>query len=132
MHLLDPQEARNGVFTYRPRGEYSLVEAVDLVSATIADCRRRGVDKLLIDARGVKGVPIPTLIDRFLMAEDWAQAAQGRLVMVLVVSPEYIHPRKFAVKVALHLGLTSEVYSSEDEALQWLLERAPPPLGDSQ
>ena len=130
MLLLEPQESRNGVFTYRPRGKYSLVEAVDLVSAAIAACRHRGVDKLLIDVTGIEELPIPTLVDRFLMVEDWAQAAKGMVVTVMVAPAKYIHPRKFGVKVALTMGLTCDVYSSEKEALEWLLESAPPPLRD--
>ena len=103
----------------------SLVEAVDLVSAAIAECRRRGVNKLLIDATGIEDLPIPTLVDRFLMVEDWAHAAKGMLVMVMVIADTYIHPQKFGVRVAAQLGLTCDVYSSEAEALQWLLEYAP-------
>lgn len=42
------------------------------------------------------------------------------VTVVLVVHAEYIHPEKFAVKVARDLGLTCDVYASEDEALKWL------------
>ncbi len=123
----EPQ-AENGVATYRPRGTYSLVETVDLISAAIAACRHRRIGKLLIDVTGIEGVNVPTLIDRFLMVEDWAQAAQGVVVAVLIVDAQYIHPRKFGVKVASHLGLICDVYTSEEEAVQWLQERTPPPI----
>ena len=125
MPTLDPLEIRNGLCTFRPCGKYSLVEAVDLVSRAIADCRDRGVKMLLVDATGLIDVPMPTLVDRFLMVEDWAQEAKGTVVVALVASPEYIHPRKFGVKVALHFGLICDVYTSEEEASQWLLEGAP-------
>ncbi len=128
---VDPQDARNGVFTYRPRGKYSLVDAVDLVSAAIAGCRHHGVNRLLIDVTALEDLPIPTLVDRFLMVEDWAQASNGLVVVAMVASAKYIHPRKFGVKVALHLGLICDVYTSEAEALRWLLERATPSPGDT-
>jgi hypothetical protein len=42
---------------------------------------------------------------------------------VAMVAPiEYIHPRKFGVKVALQFGLICDVYSSEEEASAWLSE----------
>jgi hypothetical protein len=107
-------EVRNGLCTYRPRGSHSLVDAVDLVS--------RAITKLLVDVTGLENIPIPTLVDRFLMVEDWAQESKGTVVVVLVASPEYIHPRKFGVKVAAHFGLICDVYTSEEAASKWLLE----------
>jgi len=121
----EPMEIRDGLCTFRPSGNYSLVEAVDLVSGAIAHCRRRGVGKLLVDATRLVDLPIPTLVDRFLMVEDWAEEAKGTVVVVMVVPPEYIHPRKFGVKVAAHFGLICDVYASEESAAKWLSESAP-------
>jgi hypothetical protein len=117
-----PLEVANGVATYRPRGEYSLVEAVELVSNAIANCRDGGVAKLLIDGTEITGVSIPTLVDRFLMVEEWAQESGGTVVVVLVAPPAYIHPEKFGIKVAAHLGLVCDVYTSEEAAWTWLQE----------
>jgi hypothetical protein len=76
LQKLDAIEYSDGVCQYRPRGRYSLVDAVDLISRAIAHCRDRGVSRLLIDASGFEDLPIPSLVDRFLMVEDWAQAAK--------------------------------------------------------
>jgi hypothetical protein len=105
---------------YRLRGRHSLVEAVDLISRAIAECRQSGVTRLLVDATGVEDVPVPSLVDRFLMVEDWAQASQSSVVVALVTHPRYIHPRKFGVTVAAHLGLTCDVCTSEEAAMKWL------------
>jgi hypothetical protein len=131
-YMLDNFEIVDGLARFRPRGRYSLVDAVDLISRAIADCRDRGVDRLLIDVMGLGEVPIPSLVDRFLMAEDWAQASQRRVVAVLVAPARYIHPRKFGVTVAAHFGLTIDVFPSEPEAVTWLLDQASGPLGDGQ
>jgi hypothetical protein len=120
-------EVRDGVCTSRPRGEASLVEAVELVRKAIDDCRRRSIVKLLFDAKGLIGIPIPSLVDRFLAVEEWAHAANGMVLVVLVVHPEYIHPEKFGVKVAAHLGLTANVFDSEDQAQAWLATFSLPP-----
>jgi hypothetical protein len=130
MLILEPQETRDGLCRYRPHGQYSLVEAVELVSAAIAYCRERGVGKLLIDTRGLAGVPIPTLVDRFLMVEEWAAESGGTVVVVMVTSPQYIHPRKFGVKAAAHFGLICDVFTSEEDASQWLHGRAPHDAGE--
>ena len=113
---------RDGMCIYCPHGKLSLVEAVDLISRAIAECRRSGAPRLLVDVTGVEDVPVPTLVDRFLMVEDWAQAAQGNVVVALVVAARYIHPRKFGVTVAAHFGLICDVYTSEAAALKWLRE----------
>lgn len=111
---------RDGICFYRLHGKLSLVEAVDLISRAISECRRTGAPRLLVDVTGAEDVPVPTLVDRFLMAEDWAQAAQSMVVVAMVTHPRYIHPRKFGVTVAAHLGLTCDVFTSGDAATKWL------------
>ena len=124
MHLPEHQELRKDIYGFRPRGECSLVEAVELIKSAIAFCRDRNVAKLLVDGRDLTGVSIPSLVDRFLMVEDWAQEAKGMVVVVLVAHAEYIHPEKFGVKVAADFGLTLDVYTSEPDALKWLTSGA--------
>jgi hypothetical protein len=125
MRVPGPVEVVDGVACYRPRGSYSIVEAVALVSSAIAYCRDRGVTRLLIDGTGIIGAAIPTLVDRFLMVEEWAHQSDGIVVVALVASPEYIHPEKFGVKVALDFGLVCDVYTLEDAAWKWLREVEP-------
>ena len=79
---------------------------------------------LLIDVTGLIDLPTPTLVDRFLMVEDWAQEAKGTVAAAIVAPPDYIHPRKFGVTAGAHFGLICDIYSSEDDALKWLLESA--------
>jgi hypothetical protein len=122
MPMLEHMEIRDGLCTYRPRGSHSLVKAVELVSQAIATCRSRGVPRLLVNATDLADLPIPSLVDRFLMVEDWAQEAKGLVLVALVVHAEYIHPRKFGVTVALHLGLVCDVFTTEAPALKWLQE----------
>jgi len=117
---IDHLEIKDGMCQFRARGQCSLVEAVDMIGSAIAHCRRERRAKLLVNATGLVGVPIPSLVDRFLMAEDWAQEAKSMVAVALVVHPEYIHPEKFGVVVAARFGLTLEVDASELNALEWL------------
>jgi hypothetical protein len=126
MRLPEHLEVVEGICQFRPRGESSLVEAVDLINSAIAYCRDRRIGKLLVDGTGLVGIPVPSLVDRFLMVEQWAQEAKSMVVVVLVVHAEYIHPEKFGVRVAADFGLISDVYTSETDALRWLLNVAAP------
>ena len=112
-------DVSDGIGRCRPQGTYSLVEAVELVSQAIAHCRSSGIDRLLIDATGLTDLPIPTLVERFLMVEDWAHEANGQVIVVMVVSAEYIHPQKFGVKVAERFGLVCDVHTNTADALDW-------------
>lgn len=120
MQLPEYLEIKEGVCEFRPRGESTLIETVALITSAIAYCRQQTINKLLVDATGLDGVPVPTLVDRFLMVEEWAQEAEGLVVGALVVHAEYIHPEKFGVRAAADFGLEINVFTSEDEAFAWL------------
>ena len=106
----------DGIGWCRPRGPYSLVDAVDLVSRTIAHCRTAGIEHLLVDATGIVGLPVPTLVERFLMVEDWAHEGAGWVTVAMVVDDVYIHPQKFGVKVAERFGLVCDVFTTHRRA----------------
>ncbi len=120
MDLTEHLKIKKDVCEYRPHGKSTLVEAVTLITSAIAYCRRQKIGKLLVDATGLDDVPIPTLVDRFLMVEEWAEVAESLVVGALVVHEEYIHPQKFGVQVAAEFGLEIDVFTSEAEAMRWL------------
>jgi len=124
---LEPMTLVDGICVTRPHGSCSLVEAVDLVKSAIAHCRERHVPKLLFNSSGLTDVPVPSLVDRFLMVEDWAYTAKSMVIVALVIDDQYIHPDKFGVVLAADLGLTCDVFTSEATALRWLqgASRAP-------
>jgi hypothetical protein len=110
----------DGVSRYRPEGVVTLVEGVELVTDAISHCFDEGIRKLLVDVRRLRGHAVPTLVDRFLMARDWAHAARGAVAVALVALPEHIHPEKFGVKVANDAGMTADVFTSDTAAEEWL------------
>jgi hypothetical protein len=132
MQLTEHLEIKNGICEFRPRGESTLVEVVTLIASVIANCRERNIGKLLVDTTGLRGVPMPTLVDRFLLAEEWAAAAGGRVIAALIIHPEFIHPKKFGVQVAADLGLEINVFPSEDEAFVWLSNARDPSALDPE
>jgi hypothetical protein len=106
---------------FHPSGIVSLVEAVELVTRAIAFCREQKIPRLLIDVTSLAQFSIPTLVDRYLMVEEWAREARGVVIVAMVALPEHIHPEKFGVKAAADSGLRGNVFTSEREALEWLL-----------
>jgi hypothetical protein len=113
-------ERHGDICRFHLSGECTLVEAVERISSAIAYCRNERVGKLLVDGTGLIGVPIPTLVDRFLMAEEWALEAKGMVIVALAVQSKYIHPKKFGVRVAADFGLVLDVHTNETDALEWL------------
>jgi hypothetical protein len=78
----------------------SMVESVELMTRAIAFCRDQKITKLLVDACELTQLTPPTLVDRFLMVEDWAQAANGMVIVAMVWPPKLTHPQKFGIRVA--------------------------------
>jgi len=108
------------VCKFFPSGAVSLVSIVDMITAAILLCRDKKVSKLLVDLRAVEGVQNPTLEERFWMAQDWAEAAQGTVMVAVVARAEHIDPGRFGAKAAADMGLKGDVFTSEAAALRWL------------
>jgi len=121
MNIAAHMEATQTYCRFRPPDTVSLVEVAELVTRAIAHCRTRNFPRLLVDASRLTHLAPPSLVDRFLMVEDWAREAQG-MVSVAIVAPEkLIHPEKFGVRVAADSGLRGNIFASEREAIVWLL-----------
>jgi hypothetical protein len=111
---------------FRPAGETSLPQAVEMVTSAIALTRERRVPKLLVVTTGLTGFQSPGVVDRFFFIQEWAKAANGIVRVALVVGPEFIDQEKFGVTVARNIGFYADVFLSEEEALHWLNNSHPP------
>ena len=105
---------------FRPVGTMSLEHAVERINEAIARAIQRGVDKLLIETRGLRGFDSPSVAERFWFMRKWADTSHGMLRLALVARPEMIDPGKFGVIVARNRGMISDVFTSEAEAAEWL------------
>jgi hypothetical protein len=131
MQIPEFMTVAEGLCFFRPQGRVSLVEGVELITKAVAHCRIQKMERLLVDVTKLTGYPVPTLADRFWMVQDWAQAAQGELIMAFVALPEYIDPGKFGVKAAADAGLKADVFTADEDARAWLLANAPDRAGQS-
>jgi hypothetical protein len=115
-----PLEKMNGFAVFRPSGTMTFPQAVQAVAEAIAQARDEGVDKLLLVGTGVSGIESPSVAERHQMAREWADVAQGRVAIALVVHPALIDPEKFGVLAARNFGLIADVFVSEADAIAWL------------
>jgi hypothetical protein len=108
---------------FRPEGEVSLDRAVALIGEAIRFCHDHEIQRLLVDTTALTGFAPPTLAERYWMAQKWARQARGQVAVGMVVPPEVIDPDKFEVIAAENAGQTANVFTSEAEAMEWLLRQ---------
>lgn len=106
---------------YRPIGQVSLDQMVQLVTSAIAFAQEQHIEKLLVVTCELTGFKSPSLVDRYDIIQAWAKASGLVVRVALVAPPEMIDPQRFGVTVAANRGFIANIFASEDEALAWLL-----------
>lgn len=113
-------EILNERAVFRPRGQVSIEQAVELVTAAIAFARSLHIQKLLVNASNLSGFEPPDIAMRYFIIHEWARAAAGGVRVAFVAIPEMIDARKFGTTVAANMGFTAHAFTSEEDALIWL------------
>ncbi len=103
-----------------PKGEVSLNEAVELISAAILFCRDQKIEGLLIDVRELFGFPNPSVVDRYWFVRKWATESAGEVVISMISRPEMIDPEQIGITIAGNAGLIANVSDNEPDAREWL------------
>ena len=111
-----------GYACYRPVAQVSFQGALDLACTAIAYARENRIRKLLVDSTLLTGFGSPAVWERFEMGMQCAAAARALVIVALVMKAEFIDPDRFGVKVARNRGLHTNVFATEDEAREWLLD----------
>ncbi len=120
MNKLEAFEVRGDYALFRPTGQCTLKQAVDWVTSAIAFAREQRIRKLLAVTSDLSGFQPPSVGERYFFIQEWAQAARGFVRVAIVARPEMIDREKFGVTVAANVGLISDIFVSEQEALAWL------------
>ena len=113
-----------GYCCYRLSGHGPLAEAASKVIEVIIFTREQGMRNLLIDTTGWTGHKSPDTLERYYVAQAFAEAARCEVKVAMVVRPEMMDPHKFEVMVAKNRWMDGNVFDSEKDALAWLLDRA--------
>jgi hypothetical protein len=122
MKTLEHFESMEDYSCYRLVGNGPLEEAATKVIEVITFAREQGLRNLLIDTTHWTGHTNPTTMERFDWAEAFAKAALTKVKVAMVVRPEFMDPEKFEVTVGRNRGLFGNVFDSEEDALEWLLD----------
>jgi len=127
-------EVIEGVARFRLTGPQVLRDAVLEVADAIVRTKDLGLSKLLVDISTITGVETPSLDTRFWLMGVWAHAGRSAVRVALVTRPEFVRADRIGVVVGLNQGFVSDVFETETQALDWLLERydrgrspSPPP-----
>jgi hypothetical protein len=126
MDALPDFQIVDGRAVFRPSGKVSLREATALVTAAIRLARERAIGRLLVVTSGWAELPSPSVSERYEFAKEWAEAAESSIRVAVVARPQLIDHEKFGVTVARNRGLIADVFTSEEQALAWLLNDKEP------
>lgn len=105
---------------FRPTGQVTIEQAIQLVADGIASAKQRGICKLMVNICGLTGFESPPIGLRYFFVREWAQIACGTMCIAMVAPQEIIDPQKFGITAAANAGLTANVFTSEQEAFDWL------------
>jgi hypothetical protein len=120
---LEGLEVVNGCMFYRPTGEVTLERVTELAIEAIAYAREHNIHKLVYNTTGLSGYAPPTIMQRYDAVERCARVAMGKVHVALVTRHERMDDLKFHEAVGFNRGLSTNVFLTEWEALQWLAER---------
>ena len=112
------QAGRSGFF--RPVGEMSFEQAVQVVGEAMRHARSLELADLLVNTSGLTGFPTPDVFARYSLASKWAESAGTGLRVALVARAEIIDPQKIGVLMAQNRGVTGDVFTTEAAAIAWL------------
>jgi hypothetical protein len=105
---------------FRPTGQVSIGQAVELVKQAIDFARSLNIQKLLIDITNLTGFEPPDVAMRYFIIHEWARVAGRRVRVALVARPEMIDYQKFGTTVAANAGFVADSFATEEDALIWL------------
>jgi hypothetical protein len=99
------------------KGDFDPAAARAGVARIVAACREHGVDRVLIDGRGI--ATAVSVLDRYEMAKALVDEAKGRLRMAIVVGHENMFSKTLE-ETALNMGMDVRTTDSIAEALIYL------------
>lgn len=111
---------------YRPVGEVSFEQAVDMVAQAMRHARSLGLVDLLANTIHLTGYAPPSVFARYAMASKWAENTGSTLRVALVARAEVVDPQKIGVLMMQNRGGNGDVFTNEADALTWLNSRLAP------
>jgi hypothetical protein len=108
---------------YRPTGNATFEQGVDMVAHAMVVARESGCLDLLVNVYGLTGIQPPTVFARYDLAVKWARNAGSKLRVAMVSPPQLMDHEKIGVLMAQNRGVIGDAFSNEAAAIAWLNER---------
>ena len=106
---------------FQPLGEMAVKELLLLVMAAFTFAHTQQINRLLVDTTELKGLSEPTVMEQYNLGVQLARATKGLLRLALLVKHELLDSMIFTTSLAVNRGLTCEVFTSQQAALEWLM-----------
>ena len=119
LKLEDSEVVKDYLF-YRPKGEVKLERVTELAMEAISYALEHNIGKLVYNTTGLFGYAPPSIMQRYDAVERCARVAMGKVNVALVTRPERMDAMKFHEAVGFNRGLSTNVFLTEREAVQWL------------
>ena len=110
---------------FAPEGIVSLEQVSELIRTAIEQAREKGASRMLVNALQLTGFPSPSVPERFWIVRGWAQAAQQRVAVAMVLQPHLIDADRFGILVAVNMGMRADVFTEPESAEAWLMSERP-------
>ena len=117
--------------TFRPAGPTTAQDLLELLKKTMTACQESRLTRVLVDITRLTHKPFTT-IDRFQFASGLAASWDRGIKLAIAGREDQVDQEGFGVLVAKNRGLYVGVYTSEGEALTWLLKGGPPKVPSPQ
>ena len=105
---------------YRPVAQVSFETAVDMSAEALRAARSLHLFDFVLNTTGLTGFASPDVFARYLMATKVVESAGISLRVAFVARPELIDPQRIGILMLQNRGMSSEVFTSEPDALRWL------------
>jgi hypothetical protein len=122
---MSPPEIVDGIACFRVVGTCRLPLAVGFVASAIDQALTGRHYGCLVDASLLDGFGSPSVATRHQVVRSWAECAQGRVALALVLQSAVIDPEKIGVIAGRNHGLQCDVFDDVNEAWAWLLDIGP-------
>jgi hypothetical protein len=101
--------------------EPALEEREAVRAQGIAYCREKRIQRLLVNGLQTAGIDVPSVIDRYWAMQEWGERSEWSVSVAVVMPQEHIDPEKVGVLFAENAKCKVDAFTSEPEALKWLL-----------
>jgi hypothetical protein len=121
MAVLGGFQLNESYAVFRPEGPTDIVAFVELLKKAMKACQEHGAKRILVDITLLSHKALST-VDRFNFATGLAAFWDRGIRVALVGRADQVDPERFGALVARNRGLEAPVFTTESEALEWLLE----------